>query len=343
MKQIAVVVLNYNGKNYLSRFLPGLILNSPQADIIIADNASTDDSVTFLRENYPEIKLILLKENFGFTGGYNRAIVEIPNKWVILLNSDVEVTPDWITPLESYLEQHPNCAAIQPKILSYSDRNTFDYAGASGGFIDSLGYPFCRGRIFDTVEQDAGQYNDVREIAWATGAAMLVRKKLFLDIGGFDENFFAHMEEIDLCWRLRRSGFSIVVQPASTIYHVGGGTLDRTSPMKTCLNFRNSLWVLLKNLDSRKIIPYLFLRLSLDGVAGIKFILEGKFKHSWAIISAHFQFYAKILSYRKIRKSESEKIELLRIGLDNMNGTYSGSIVWAYYLKRIQKFKSLDL
>jgi len=332
MKQVAIVILNWNGKKWLEKFLPSVIANNNNdlAEIIVADNASTDDSLSFLAENYPNISTIVLKENYGFTGGYNRALAQLENEYFVLLNSDIEVTPNWLEPIIKLMDSDKNIAACQPKILSYNNKEYFEYAGASGGEIDWLAYPFCRGRIMDTLEKDEGQYNDAKKIFWATGACMFVRSEVYKKLGGLDENFFAHMEEIDLCWRMQNAGYDIWVEPKSSVYHVGGGTLQADNPRKTFYNFRNNLFMILKNEPFIKALLKISIRLILDGVAGIRFLLQGKLKHVWAIVKAHFAFYFKSLSYLKNR-SQKQKIKTI----------YNKSIVWQYFAKGKKKFSDL--
>jgi len=333
MPSAAIVILNYNGKHFLQQFLPSVIQHSENYTIYIADNASTDDSIAFLKENFPEIQLITLDKNYGYAGGYNRALQQIDADYFVLLNSDIEVTNGWLDTIIDRMEQNPGIAAAQPKILSFHHKEYFEYAGASGGFIDYLGYPFCRGRIFDTLEKDQGQYNDEREIFWATGACLIVRKKAFFEARMLDDAFFAHQEEIDLCWRLQKSGYSIYVFPQSTVYHVGGGTLNATNPKKTFLNFRNNLLLLHKNLDKNR-FSIIFTRLLLDGLAGIKFLLDGKPTHTFAIIKAHFSFYGMMKQNSKKRITTKHNVKI--------KGIYPNSILKAYYLKKIKTFKQLN-
>ena len=294
MQKVAVVILNWNGKKWLEKFLPSVTTHSKNADIYVIDNLSTDDSISFLKENYPEIQLIFNKENYGFAAGYNEGLKEIKNEFYCLLNSDVEVTENWIDPILDLFEKNHSIAAIQPKILSYADKNRFEFAGAAGGLIDNLGYPYCRGRVFDVTELDKGQYDDETEIFWASGCSLFIRSKDFWDENGFDERFFAHQEEIDLCWRLKNKGKKIFYTSKSTVYHVGGGTLNKQNPQKTYLNFRNNLSMMAKNLPFPKVFYLIFLRLCLDGVAGIYFGLKNGFPHLWAIVRAHFAFYKQL-------------------------------------------------
>lgn len=331
--EIAVVILNYNGSHHLKTFLPSVVKYSSIARVVVADNGSTDNSVEVLRQ-FREVELIQLPQNYGFCGGYNRALAQIESKYYVLLNSDVEVTAAWITPLFEAMESDDNIAACQPKIKAYHQKEYFEYAGAAGGYIDFLGYPFNRGRFFEETEKDVGQYNDEVSIFWATGACMMVRADLYHNLGGLDEDFFAHMEEIDLCWRLKRAGFTIKYVGSSEVYHVGGGTLHKSSPRKTFLNFRNSLLVLAKNLPTSKAIVIIFLRLCLDGVAGIRFLLTGDAVSCWAIIRSHFSFY------KLLPKMISKKVRLPK-DEEKIAEVYLGSIVWDYFVKKKRSFKEL--
>lgn len=290
MSRTAVVILNYNGEKLLQKFLPSVIQHSSQAEIIIADNNSSDSSVFFIQQSFPEVRVIRLDQNYGFCGGYNRALNQVEADYYVLLNSDVEVTTDWLTPMIRLLDEHPTIAVVQPKVLSYHNKNKFEHAGAAGGFIDALGYPFCRGRVFDFVEDDRGQYNDEREIFWATGACLMIRAAVFKKFGGFDDDFFAHMEEIDLCWKLHRAGQKVFYSGMSTIYHVGAGTLDYRSPKKIYLNFKNGLSLLIKHLRTGELFYKLPLRILLDWVAAFKFLLQGQPQNFGAVIRAHYNF-----------------------------------------------------
>jgi len=291
----AVVVLNWNGKSWLEKFLPTLVKYSQEATVFVADNASTDDSVDFVKSNFPTVKIIINATNGGYSKGYNDALKQIDAEYFVLINSDIEVTEGWLSPIADLMDSDKKIAACQPKLLDYNKRNTFEYAGASGGFIDNLGYPFCRGRIFDDLEQDKGQYNDAIEVFWATGACLFVRASYFSEIGGLDEDFFAHQEEIDLCWRLKNKGHKVMVQPKSVVYHVGGGTLNAGSPFKTHLNFRNNLFMLFKNLPTSCLFTTIPTRLVLDGVAAFTFLNKEKgLQHVLAIAKAHFAFYFEI-------------------------------------------------
>lgn len=298
MKKCAVIILNWNGLKLLKQFLPTASRHtvSEQADLIVADNGSTDESVAWIRENHPEVIVLELGSNYGFAGGYNRAIERTDYPLTLLLNSDVEVTPGWLTPLLSYMDAHPDCGALQPKIRSWRQKEKFEYAGAAGGYLDKNGYPFCRGRLFNCIEADQGQYDSVAKVAWASGAALLVRTPLYKQVGGLDEAFFAHMEEIDLCCRIHAAGYGVVCVPSSVVYHLGGASLAQGNPQKTYLNFRNNLLLLHKNLPLSKRRRRLFIRRLYDSLAWVKFILSADFGNASAIIKAHRDF-------RKMRKS----------------------------------------
>ena len=331
--KVAVVILNFNGRRYLAQFLPVVLEHSPNAEVIVADNGSDDDSIAFLRKHYPQVRRIELTENLGFAAGYNAALKQIGNEqdYYVLLNSDVEVTAGWLDPLVAMLDQDQTIAAVQPKIRAYDQKESFEYAGAAGGWLDALDYPFCRGRVFAVTEKDEGQYDDVQEIFWATGAALVIRAKLFHDIGGFDGDYFAHLEEIDLCWRLKRAGYKIMVEPKSTVYHIGGGTLGYNTPGKAYLNFRNSLYTIVKNEPVGKLLWLLPLRLVLDGLAAILFLTEGKFPHIRSIIKAHWTFFPNYGKILQKRKKTTQLVETVRIGEANHAGRFAGSIVWRYY------------
>lgn len=328
--KIAVVILNWNGKKLLEKFLPSVISNSKEASIYIADNASTDDSVSFVRSTFPEINIIENSENSGYAKGYNEALKKINEDVFCLLNSDIEVTKDWLKPILETFEEEPNTAIIQPKILDYYKRDHFEYSGAAGGYIDKYGYPYCRGRIFDTIEKDEGQFDDKADIFWSSGACLFIRKEVFTKLKGMDEAYFAHMEEIDLCWRAQNIGYDIRFVGASSVYHIGGATLKNTNPKKTYLNFRNSLYNLVKNADGNW-ISLLLIRLILDGLAGIKFILELKFRHFIAIIKAHVSFYRHLSYLLKQRKALKQSKNYFNVN----------SIVWSYFVMKKNHFKSL--
>ncbi len=329
--RVAVVILNWNGKDFLKKFLPSVIDHSNSACIYVADNASSDGSVAFLKQNFPTIKIIETGSNLGYAGGYNAALKGLQEEFFVLLNSDVEVTENWLTPIIDIMDADSSIAACQPKMLQYHQKTHFEYAGASGGFIDKFGYPFCRGRLFESMEEDLGQYNDAQEIFWASGACLFFRNKVYKEMGGLDDAFFAHMEEIDLCWRTKRAGYKIMVEPRSVVYHVGGGTLDKSNPWKTFLNFRNGLQLLAKNLPSNQLFPKLFFRMILDGVAAIKFLLSAQPKDAWAVFRAHMEFYSMLS--RTLNKRSGNYPELSAI--------YPRSIVYQYFIKGIKKFSSL--
>jgi GT2 family glycosyltransferase len=306
--KIAVVILNWNGTKLLEQFLPSVVKYSPEADIYVADNASTDDSVAFVKANFPTVKIVVNESNFGFAQGYNEALKYIDAEIYALVNSDIEVTENWLKPIIETFENEPKTAIIQPKILDFKRKEYFEYAGAAGGFLDKYGYPYCRGRIFETLEKDNGQYDDNREIFWASGACFFIRSTVYKDLKGFDADFFAHQEEIDLCWRAFNKGHQIKYNAQSVVYHVGGATLQQGNPKKTFLNFRNSLLMLLKNLPKNQLIPVIFIRLLLDGVAGVQFLFQGKFKHFLAILKAHFSFYSLVAeNYKKREAFQSQK------------------------------------
>ena len=308
MDRVAVVILNWNGCGMLRDFLPSVVRYSEEdgACVYVADNGSTDDSVRMLHEEFPSVRLILLEQNYGFADGYNRALRQVEAEYVVLLNSDVEVTEHWLRPLVDYMDAHPEAAGCQPKVRSWKDRKMFEYAGAAGGYIDRYGYPFCRGRIFDKVEKDDGQYDDVAPIFWATGAAFFLRGKDFREAGGLDARFFAHMEEIDLCWRLRARGRMLVCVPQSVVYHVGGATLKKENPRKTFLNFRNNLLMLYKNLPEEELAPVMRVRAVLDYVAALTFLLKGQWANARAVWQARKEFRQMRAAYAEIRKKNRD-------------------------------------
>jgi GT2 family glycosyltransferase len=324
----AVVILNYNGKNHLETYLPSVNKYTKDAKVYIADNNSTDDSIEFIKQNYPQFELIINDSNDGFAKGYNDALKNLNEDYFVLLNSDVEVTDNWLKPIIDYFNQNPQVGIAQPKIRSYREKEKFEYAGAAGGFIDSLGYPFCQGRIFQSIETDSGQYNSAKEIFWATGACMFIRSSLFKKLGGFDDRYFAHMEEIDLCWRAKNTGTEIYYIPESTVYHLGGGTMKNSNPKKTFLNFRNSLLTLHKNDTSNYTRFKIFLRLILDGLAFVKLFFDNGLNHALAIPKAHFSFYG-------MKKFKAEKT------IKKTGHIYKGSIVLDFFLKRKKLFSQL--
>lgn len=333
-KDISVVILNWNGSAMLQRFLPSVIRYSEEAEIIVADNGSTDHSIDILREKFPSVWILPFRENYGFAEGYNRAIQQIETPYVLLLNDDVEVTPHWLQPLLAFMNHHPEVAACQPKILSETQRELFEYAGACGGFIDHLGYPYCRGRIFNHVEKDRGQYDQVCPIFWATGAALLVRTDVFRKEGGLDKRFFAHMEEIDFCWRLRSRNYGIYCIPQSTVYHVGGGTLPKSHPRKTFLNFRNNLLMLYKNLPEERLNSTLRIRYFLDLVAALKMLLSGQVKESMAIVKALRTFFKIRHDFDRQREENLQKQQL-----KDIPEMRNESLLVAFYLKKKKKFE----
>lgn len=344
LASVGVVILNYNGKKWLEKFLPSVVATQyPNATIYVADNGSTDDSLSFLSENYPAVKTIVMDKNHGFAGGYNVALQEIENEeYFVLLNSDVAVSPNWIDPIIAAMEKDKSIGACQPKILNEQQPDHFEHAGAAGGWIDYLGYPFCRGRVFNVTEKDEGQYDDNAEIFWASGASLFIRAKLFKNIGGFDASFFAHMEEIDLCWRIKRAGYKIMAIPESVVYHVGGGTLDYGNPKKVFLNFRNSLVMILKNEKTSKLFWLLPIRLLLDGAAGFLFLVEGKWKNIGAIIKAHWAFFGLIGATRKRAKEFDELIEKVGISSQtNEAAHWKKSAIWGFYLRGRKRFSDL--
>lgn len=339
MKKVAVVILNWNGRDMMERYLPSVIMYSQEdARVVVADNASTDDSVNWLREHHPEVELVLLDHNWGFAEGYNRALKEVEAEYYVLLNSDVEVTHHWLTPLVEFMDSHVGVAACQPKLLAVYDHDSFEYAGACGGFLDRYGYPFCRGRVFDTVEQDNGQYDTAAEVLWATGACLMVRSKDYWAAGGLDGRFFAHNEEIDLCWRLRQRGRSVWCIPDSWVYHVGGGTLPKANPRKTYLNFRNNLTMLYKNLSDREWRKVWRMRLLLDYVAAMKMLV---LEHNVG------EFKAVLKARRDFRRWQHDFDDDRQMILDGRRTdsplAYRKpySILWQYYIKGKKKYTEL--
>jgi len=330
---IAVAILNYNGQKHLEQFLPSVTSHSNPATIYVIDNASTDHSIVYLKENYPSVIIIENQSNLGFAGGYNEGMKSISEELVVLLNSDVEVTENWLVPLVEAMNNQ-DIAGCQPKIKSFIDRTKFEHAGACGGYIDKDYFPFCRGRIFNDTEEDLGQYNSQVEVFWASGAAFMIRNSVFRELNGFDEDFFAHMEEIDLCWRIQRSGKKIFVIPNSEVYHLGGGTLGYESPTKLYFNFRNNLFMLIKN-HPGYLLPKLFRRMTLDGLAAFKFLFEGKFKFFWVVFLAHIAIYIHF------SKFYSKRRELFKLK-GKPNGKYHGSIIWANLVQGNKTFSSLN-
>lgn len=328
---VAIVILNWNGKELLERFLPFVVKYSGDALIVLADNKSTDSSVEFVRNAYPKIQVVVNEANLGFAGGYNQALEAVDADVYCLLNSDVEVTMGWISPVLKLFQNQPDAGIIQPKIKDLNRRSHFEYAGAAGGFLDLFGYPFCRGRIFQSLEADSGQYNDTREIFWATGACMFIRKDLFQLLGGFDDDYFAHQEEVDLCWRAHNKGYKVYYTGASEVYHLGGSTLSNMNPKKTFLNFRNSLYSITKNLPTRKAAPIVLSRLILDAIAALRFLFQFKIGHAWAILRAHLSFYRHVpkMLHKRERQQFVEKY------------SQTTSIVWSYYVRSIKTYSNL--
>lgn len=329
--KLAIVILNWNGKELLKAFLPSVIKHSSNNEIYVVDNASTDSSVKFLELNYPHINCIQLKHNLGFAAGYNESLKQINADVYCLLNSDVEVTKNWISPIMDVFKNENNTHIIQPKILDYKKKNYFEYAGAGGGFIDKLGYPYCRGRVFNSIEEDKGQYNDRTEIFWASGACFFITAACYKHLGGFDNTFFAHMEEIDLCWRAKNKGYRIEYIGNSTVYHVGGASLNNSNPKKTYLNFRNSLYSLVKN-TQHQLITVIYLRLLLDGIAGLKFLFQGELNHTFAIVKAHLNFYQALPRLIKLRRQTIKT---------SKPGNLHPSIVWSYFVLKIKHYSKL--
>lgn len=334
----SVVILNWNGAEMLRRFLPSVIAYSQGegVEICVADNASSDNSCEVIEREFPEVRLIRLSENYGFAEGYNRALQQIDAEYVVLLNSDVEVTSGWLEPMTDYLDKHPQVAACQPKLLSFQEKSCFEYAGAAGGFIDKYGYPFCRGRIFDVIESDHGQYEDIIPVFWATGAALLIRLQVYREVGGLDGRFFAHMEEIDLCWRLRSRGYGIVCLPFSRVYHVGGATLKKENPRKTLLNFRNNLIMLYKNLPENELYRVMRVRLFLDYLAAFVFLLKGDKNNSLAVLRA----YKEYMSMRFLFKAERDE-NLRSASLVSIPERFEKSILWWTKVRRCKFFSDL--
>ncbi|AUS06619.1 glycosyltransferase family 2 protein [Pseudotamlana carrageenivorans] len=328
--KIAVVILNWNGKALLQQFLPSVIKFSEEATIYVADNASTDDSITFLEKAFPSVKIIKNENNGGYAKGYNDALKNISADVFCLLNSDIEVTKNWLTPVIHAFNTDKNTAIVQPKILDFKQKTHFEYAGAAGGFIDKYGFPYCRGRIFNTVEKDQGQYNDTANIFWASGACLFIRQQTFKQLNGFDKHFFAHMEEIDLCWRAKNLGYKVKYVGDSTVFHVGGATLNAVNPKKTFLNYRNSLFTLTKNVN-RFLFGIILARVCLDGISGIKFLVALKPKHTFAIIKAHFSYYRHINRLLNQRKQTKHDIKYY----------HRTSIVFDYFILKKKTFKSL--
>ncbi len=338
MKLVSIVILNWNGEEYLKKFLPELVRHSdlPGTEIVVADNGSTDDSIRFIEEKHPEIRIIKLDSNYGFSGGYNRAFEALESKYFLLINSDIEVTPGWLTPLLDRMEEDETTAACTPKIKDFNNRSFFEYAGAAGGYIDKFGYPFCRGRIFDHLEEDRGQYDDAVSVFWGSGACLMVRSDLYRKAGGLDEKFFAHMEEIDLCWRLKRMGYKVFFVPRSTVYHVGGGTLPRSNSMKTFLNFRNNLLLLHKNLPPGQRRRTILIRMLLDGISAFRFLLQRSPHDFLAVFRAHIAYFGMKGTYNGTYGIQSRENNTIFAEI------YAGSIVVDFFLKGKKRFQQLN-
>lgn len=342
MDKLGIIILNWNGKQHLETYLPSVISNSAEHAIVVVDNHSSDGSVSFLQSNYPQIELIYNNKNGGFAKGYNDGLEQIKERfdYYVLLNSDVEVTPNWISPILDLMEKDNSISACQPKVLAYKNKSFFEHAGASGGYLDKNGYPFCRGRVFNDVEEDKGQYDTIEEIFWATGACMFLRSSSFHELGGFDEDYFAHMEEIDLCWRMKLHGKKIMVNPNSIVYHLGGGTLDYTSPRKVFLNFRNSLFTLYKNYRGNYLFFKILWRICLDYVAAFAFILNGEFNGGLQVIKAQFYF---LKQFGAIRKKRKYLLESTKGKKANRKGIYNQSVVFSRFIKFKKHFSDLNL
>lgn len=338
MSRVTVAVLNWNGRSLLEQYMPDVVAHSAPYDVVVIDNNSEDTSIAYLEEHFPGVRIIQTGDNHGYAGGYNVGLKEIDTEFTILLNSDVRTTPGWLEPIVAHFDNHTNCAALQPKIRWERAPEKFEYAGAAGGFIDALAYPFCRGRVFWELEEDHGQYNDPTEIFWATGACLAVRTSLFKSLGGLDPMLFAHMEEIDFCWRAQRAGYTIWAVPQSTVYHLGGATLQVDNPQKTFLNFRNNLHMITKNLPHYQAMPLVFVRLCLDGVAGIQFLFQGKWRHTLAVIRAHFAFYGR---FSRIQRSRTATAKYPFLPMGKLHGVHKGSVVWAFYALRKRAFSSI--
>lgn len=336
MPKVAIVILNFNGEKFLRELLPNVVANSPEGEVVVADNGSSDGSIAFMKNEMPHVRLIEFTENYGFAEGYNRALRLVEAEYYILLNSDVEVTEGWLRPLIAYMDAHPQTAACQPKLIAFHQRDSFEYAGACGGFIDMLGYPFCRGRIFGTVEKDENQYDSVMEVFWATGACLMVRSRLYHEIGGLDGEFFAHMEEIDMCWRMKARGHSIVCVPQSKVFHVGGGTLSAESPRKTYLNFRNNMLMLYKNQFNHYGCRFV-VRMLLDYVAALQMLVQRKPKNCQAVFKARCDFWKMKKSFAE-KRNANKQLTTCRLP----QGMMPTSILMAYYLKGKKRFNQLN-
>ncbi|MES2654313.1 MAG: glycosyltransferase family 2 protein [Bacteroidota bacterium] len=335
--KVAVVIIHWNKVEYLQKFLPSVVANDyPNLEIVLADNHSSDESIAFVKENYPQITIVQNGYNYGYAGGYNHALKHVEADYYVLLNNDIEVTANWIAPVIEAMQADETIAAAQPKMLQYNNKKLFEYAGAAGGYMDSFGYVFCKGRLFETCEEDKNQYQDIEQVFWATGACLFIKAKAFHEVGGFDAHFFAHMEEVDLCWRLQLRGYKIISVPTSTVYHVGGGTLNKQSEKKTYLNFRNSLIMLLKNLPAHKVWWLVPFRHFLDLMSSGFFLLNGFPKHSLAIHKAHYHFAKHFFTWLKLRKKTQATIKNKKL-----HGLYANSVVWKHFVEKKQYFTEL--
>ncbi len=337
--KLSIVILNWNGRGFLRQFLPSVVSCSDYdwAEVVVADNGSTDDSCEVVNNEFPTVKYLQLEHNFGFAEGYNRALLQVESQYYLLLNSDVEVTQGWLEPLIELMDHDPSIGACQPKVMSLNHRDHFEYAGASGGFIDRYGYPFCRGRIMNVCEQDRGQYDQSVPVFWATGASLLVRASVWKECRGFDSRFWAHMEEIDLCWRMKNRGYLTYVCPQSVVYHLGGGSLPYENPLKIYLNFRNNLFLLYKNLPKGKLIPVIFQRMVLDGIAALQFLATGQVKAFTKVFTAHFDFYRNLPELKKERR-----VLLQGVTLVTHPEMYSGCLIWSFFVLQRKKFSDLN-
>ncbi|NNK86877.1 MAG: glycosyltransferase family 2 protein [Flavobacteriaceae bacterium] len=330
--RLAIAILNWNGESLLREFLPSVVQYSNPSDIYVIDNGSDDNSVQVISDQFPSVKIIRHKDNYGFTRGYNLGLQVVDADIICLLNNDVMVSPEWTKPILKAFSTDPELAVLQPKILDYKDKNSFEYAGAAGGYIDRFGFPYCRGRLFETLEPHEGRYSNDADIHWASGACLFIRKSVFDEVNGFEDSFFAHMEEVDLCWRLRNLGYKIKYCGESAVYHRGASTLSNASPRKTYLNFRNSLYMLVRNLPSKHLFGILFLRLVMDGLAALKFFFEAELTHAWAVLRAHFSFYGNLKSLLEQRRSLPEP---------QLNYYHKTSIVWSYFVLGKRTFDRL--
>lgn len=335
----AVVILNWNGQKHLKQFLPSVVQHSSVADVVVIDNGSTDESLAYLAQYFPSVQCISLPQNYGFAAGYNKGLEQLAGayEYFMLLNSDVEVTPNWLAPLVALLDENMEIGAVQPKIRAFDKPTHFEYAGAAGGYLDRWGYPFCRGRVLSTLEEDKGQYDVAQEVFWASGAALMIRAELYRELNGFDDDFFAHMEEIDLCWRIQRKGMQVYCQPQSEVLHLGGGTLSNESPFKLYLNFRNSLYMLYKNEAGQRLFLTLFIRMILDGIAALNYLACLKGQNFLAVVRAHFSFYKHLP--KLIQKRKANKTPYFR--LSQGKNVLPKSLLWSYFAKGEKVYSSL--